>query len=242
MAFSHAAVQNTSHAGTIVGGSHHRVGNMNTNKNIVSSRHTRAVIFSVAAALGLALATGCTSTSATKLSPKEEAALQGGSVALHQLPTAHFRVNASSAVVVAALDPFKAGEINVEAGEAGVRLAKQDRLIDPATVIGPGLLADLQSQHHMEIVAGAPPAAAAKYALSVEVTVWNVMYLLFRPGHYGIMLVVNADITDSKTKKKLRGAQCIIRPRDQPDAPTLQELLENDGPRLRTEVDYASGA
>jgi hypothetical protein len=213
---------------------------MYTNKKTVSRHHPIAWVGSAIATL--TLAAGCTSTPASKLSSKEQSALEGKSVVLDQKPTTHFLVNASSAVLSVALDPFMAGKFNAEGGAAGDRLVKQDRLTDPATVIGPGLLADLQSQYHMKVIAGPPSNGDARYVLSEEVTVWNAMYLPFRLSHYGVMLVVNADVTDRATKRKLRGAQCIIRPRDQPDAPTLTELLENDGARLRVEVDYASGA
>jgi hypothetical protein len=86
------------------------------------------------------------------------------------------------------------------------------------------------------------PSTGADFVLSVEVPVWSTMYLPSRLSHYGIMLVAKAKIVEGATGKSLREARCIIRPRNQPDAPTFTELMENNGVRLRTEVDYATGA
>jgi hypothetical protein len=157
-----------------------------------------------------------------------------------------------SSTLAGAVDPFTAGVNSVKAANAGTAIVEQDHLVDPATIIGPALLAELASAYGMKPMQGSAlpatspgsttPPPGSDFVLSVEVSPWTTMYLLTRPSHYGITLVARAKLAGGATATVLREARCIIRPRDQPDAPTFTELMENNGVRLRAEVDYATQA
>ena len=203
---------------------------------------------------GAISAASCTSTAPSRLSPQELAALQGKSIAVQELPSAHFALMSSSSSIVAGtlLGPLGAGINAVKAEKAGDLIVEQDHLVDPVTVIAPALLADLGTTYAMKAaqlnrVASTNPGSAVAYTgadfvLSVEVPVWTTMYL---PGHvdrYGVMLVARAKIVDAVSKKSLREARCVIRPRERPDAPTFNELTDNNGLRLRAELEYATHA
>lgn len=192
---------------------------------------------------GVLLATACASTPASRLSEAERSALAGRSVVFEQKTPVHFSLVSSSGTVLAGLlGPFSAGIYAAKAGHAGDMLVKRDSLTDPSTVIAPALLSDLQQWYAMTAPSSEGSAPIADYALSIDVTNWSTMYLPGRMSQYGVMLVVNAQIKSVKTLRTFRSAKCVIRPRNAPDAPTLAELLENDGARLRVEIDYANHA
>jgi hypothetical protein len=206
---------------------------------------------------GLALtaivfATACTSTAPSTLSSAQRTLIEGKSVILQPWVTSKFALISLSSTIAGGLDPYTAGANAVKASKAGSMIIEQDHLTDPATVIGPALLADLASKYGMKSIqvdapsadaAATPPLTpSANFTLSIEVPVWETMYLPTHFGHYGVMLVVNARIMDGTSAKIVREARCLIRPRNALDAPTFTELMENDGSRLRVEVDYANQA
>jgi hypothetical protein len=201
---------------------------------------------------GAVLAAACTSTAPSRLSSTQRAAIEGKYVLLQQPASSQFALISSSSTIAGALDPFTAGANSVKASKAGNTIVEQDHLVDPATVIGPALLAELVSTYGMKPIQGnglpatssrsTTPPTGADFVLSVEVSSWSTMYLLTSLSHYGVMLAARGKIVDGATAKVLREGRCIIRPRDQSDAPTFTELMENDGVRLRAEVDYATQA
>jgi hypothetical protein len=193
----------------------------------------------------------CTSTAPSRLSSRQVTAIEGKSVARQRGSPTHFSLVSSSSTLASAVNPFGAGANAAKAQKAGDMIVEQDGLIDPVTVIGPALLADLEKKYGMKDTAMELPArtagstkssAGADFVLWVEVPVWTTMYLPMNLTHYGVMLVARAKLVDSVTAKPLREARCIIRPRSQPEAPTFTELMENNGVRLRVEVDYATQA
>jgi hypothetical protein len=178
--------------------------------------------------------------------------ISGKSLLLRQLEPSQFALISLSSTVAGSLDPFTAGVNAGKASKAGAAIVEQDHLVDPETVIGLALVADLVATYEMKSIQGngsaakstvstAPPTGA-DFVLSVEVSSWSTMYLPTHLSHYGVMLVAKAKIADGMTAKIVREARCIVRPRDQPDAPTFTELMENNGVRLRAEVDYATQA
>lgn len=210
----------------------------------------RVIVLSGMLSATLAIA-ACTSTAPSKLSSQEVAAIEDKSVAFQQGPPAHFSLVSSSSTLAGALNPFVAGVNAGKAQKAGDMIVEQDGLPDPTNVIGAALLADLEKRYGMKDPAmGLPahtvestnPSTGADFVLSVEVPVWTTMYLPMNLTRYGVMLVAHAKVVSSATTKPLREARCIIRPRSQPDAPTFTELMENNGARLRVEVDYATQA
>jgi hypothetical protein len=201
---------------------------------------------------GAVLTAACTSTAPSRLSSRQRTAIEGKSILLRQPASSQFALISSSATIAGALDPFTAGANSGKASKAGNAIVEQDHLVDPAAVIGPALLAELVSTYGMKPIQsdGLPTTSlrsttsppGADFVLSVEISSWSTMYLLTRLSHYGVMLTAKAKIVDGATANVLREARCFIRPRDQSDAPTFTELMENDGARLRAEVDYATKA
>jgi hypothetical protein len=198
------------------------------------------------------LAGACTSTAPLKLSPQQRSKIQGRSVVVKQVLPSRFGLISSSAEIAGALDLIAAGANAAKGKSAGDAIVEQDHLVDPVTVIAPALLAEMESVYGVKVIqdsamtdaslGSAKPPPGTPLMLSVEASSWSTLYLLTRLSHYGIMLEVNAKIIDGVPAKTLREARCIIRPRNQPDAPTFTQLMENDGARLRVEVDYATQA
>jgi hypothetical protein len=174
-------------------------------------------------------------------------------------------------VLAGALDPFMAGVNAAKAEKAGRTIVSEDHLVDPATVIAPALLAELESKYGMKATQGevlgdgsvGSAVARADFVLEVEVRGWGTMYFPTNLNRYGVMLMVTAKIVDTApavpaetattaltgvtaaaeaSAASLREANCIIRPRNQPNPPTFTELMENDGVRLRIEAEYATQA
>jgi hypothetical protein len=201
---------------------------------------------------GAVLTAACTSTAPSRLTSTQRAAIAGKSLLLQQPASSQFALISLSSTVAGSLDPFTAGANAGKASKAGNTIVEQDHLVDPETVIGPALMADLVATYEMKSIQGNGPAAksigsptppaGADFVLSVEVSSWSTMYLPTRLSHYGVMLVAKAKIADGATARIVRQARCIVRPRDPPDAPTFTELMENNGVRLRAEVDYATQA
>jgi hypothetical protein len=200
---------------------------------------------------GAVLTASCTSTAPSRLTSTQRAAIEGKSILLQQPVPSQFALISSSSTVAGALDPFTAGANAGKSSKAGNTIVEQDHLVDPATIIGPALLAEFVSMYGMKSIAGTglpttsgstSPHGDADFVLSVEVSSWSTMYLLSNLSHYGVMLVAKAKLVDGANAHVLREARCFIRPRNQSDAPTFTELMENDGIRLRVEADFATQA
>ncbi len=200
---------------------------------------------------GTFLAGSCTSTAPSRLTSTQRAAIEGKSILVQQPAPSQFALISSSSTVAGALDPIAAGANAGKASKAGNAIVEQDHLVDPATVIGPALLAEFVSRYGMKSISGTglpatagstSPHGGADYVLSVEVSSWSTMYLLSSLNHYGVMLVAKAKLVDGANAHVQREARCFIRPRNQANAPTFIELMENDGIRLRVEADFATQA
>jgi hypothetical protein len=152
-----------------------------------------------------------------------------------------FQMIGSSATIGAALSgPAIYGNGVQSAREANKQLNASDYLVDPVTVIGPALLADLVSVYHMRVMNHEESAAVSDYVLSVKVTGWGALYQLPNMSRYGGTIQAKAWITETAGKNSFREAKCFVRPHTRPDSPNLGELLQNNGGRLRAEIDAAT--
>jgi hypothetical protein len=88
------------------------------------------------------------------LTSTQRAAIEGKSILLQQPVPSQFALISSSSTVAGALDPFTAGANAGKSSKAGNTIVEQDHLVDPATIIGPALLAEFVSMYGMKSIAG----------------------------------------------------------------------------------------
>lgn len=136
---------------------------------------------------------------------------------------------------------------------AGNDLVKVNDIEDPANAISLGLLQELQSARAARpispavLVDGDEPeklvAAAkgtAKYVLDVQTINWSLGYFPTDWTHYRVMYVAKARLIDAESKKVVAEGKCVRVPDSNKNAPSYDELVDNQAQRLKKELQIAA--
>lgn len=181
----------------------------------------------------------------SKVIPEADAAaLQGKTVAL----TVHERPGFSA---------MTAGKVMfggaIAMAIAGNNLIRENDVQDPAVVLRTQLASALANAYGAQILpVDTVPTKAKKpkdlaalhpeadYVLDVRSTSWNSAYFPLRWGNYWVQYVAEVQLIDARTKGQVGSARCIAHTRDNPKAPT-REQLEGNGAQLLKDVTTSLG-
>ncbi len=129
---------------------------------------------------------------------------------------------------------------------------KDIKIDDPADYIGQKLAEEVSAKYGFTmdkktsvISGGSVSKIAARhkdfaYALDVSTIGWQVIYFLRNPKKYNLYYSAGARLIDTSTGKIVANGFCNHNPIEYENAPTRDELLANDGERLKKELQEAA--
>jgi hypothetical protein len=190
--------------------------------------------------------TGCVSTKIVPVDSKSLVSLQGATTAASQ------REKPSFSAMTAGKAMF--GMIGAAAMiSQGNSIVKENGIEDPAAYIGEKLLADLASANSLQVVkrkdvvaSGTDVAKLSKqYAdvgllVDVQTINWSFAYFPTDWTHYRVIYSAKFRLIDTKRAKIIADGFCARIPDDSPEAPTGDQLLENNAARLKQELQTAA--
>jgi hypothetical protein len=205
----------------------------------VSTRYA-SVLLLIAGALS-----GCVSTKIVPVDHKALATFQGRTVATSQRDKPAFAANTAGKVMFGMVGA-------VVAVTSGNALIKENDVADPATAISQALLADLVTYDFLTPAQGASTTntddvqkLAQQYSnadllLDVQTVNWSFWYFPTNWTHYKVIYSAKLRLIDTKHSKLLADGFCARVPEETPDAPTHDELVENNAARLKKELATAA--
>lgn len=188
---------------------------------------------------------GCVSTKIVPVDHKTLTSFQGRTVVTSQRDRPAFSANTAGKVVFGMVGA-------VVAVTSGNALIKENDVQDPAIYIGKALLADLVTD---EVLTPVPEASttntddvqklAKQYSnadllLDVQTVNWSFWYFPTNWTHYKVIYSAKLRLIDTKHSKLLADGFCSRVPEETPDAPTHEELVENNAARLKKELATAA--
>jgi len=208
--------------------------------------HTIMKKFSALAAIVLALS-GCASVRNQPMDQKAAAAIKGQPV------TYTTRVERPS---FTAMTAGKAAFAILGAAamiSEGNDIISSNNVPDPADAIASGLAQALQTSHGATLspavnVVGndlgnlVAKAGAAKYVVDVETVQWMFAYFPTDWSHYYVMYAAKARLIDTATKDVVAEGLCTQSTKDNPGAPSYDELVGNGAKRLKSVLADAASA
>ena len=188
---------------------------------------------------------GCVSTKIVPVDHKTLATYQGGTVVIAQRERPAFSANTAGKAMFGAVG-------GIVAVTSGNELVRENDVQDPAIIIRKALLADLVTDQVLTPVAGAATTdtndvekLAKQYSnadllLDVQTTQWSFWYFPTNWTHYRVLYAAKLRLIDTKHSKLVADGFCSRVPEETPDAPTHEELVENNAARLKKELATAA--
>lgn len=188
---------------------------------------------------------GCASPRLVPLDKEANARLRGRSITL-----VHREMPSFSAAT-----PGKASFALVGAFamlQAGDKIVKEDGIEDPAVRIGEELLQAIAGSNGMRIVGNDVIATTAErsklsqqysmadLALDVQTVSWSFVYFPTNWTHYRVVYNVQLRLIDTRRATLLADGHCEHVPPETRDAPTYEQLLADQGARLKQELAAAA--
>jgi hypothetical protein len=177
--------------------------------------------------------------------------VDGKSVLLVRRPDPGFELVTSGGSIAGAFAFFGPGHITSGRStvqDAGRRLVADDQIEDPAVALGAALLADMAGAYRLQVLA--ENAAIVEddkqleafrktnpvdLILEFHTEAWRTYYFLdFK--HYDVWYYAKARLIDGRTGSVIRHAKCAHKPDKTANSPTIDELLADNGARLRVAV------
>lgn len=194
-----------------------------------------------------ALLSACSTVQQVKVDPTAATAMRGKTVV---------RTTRAEVPAFGAATPGKAAFAVVGALamiSAGNELIKVNHVPVPADAISAALGDQLQSARGMRLVAATVPvtssepaqiaaAAAGKadYVLDVQTLDWKFIYFPTAWGRYKVMHMARASLIDVSTKQVVAQGRCTRDPVYTENAPTYDQLVDNQAAGLKKELDAAA--
>jgi len=180
--------------------------------------------------------------------------VDGKSILLVQRPDPGFELVTSGGSVAGAFAFFGPGH---SAGgrsaiqDAGRRVVADDQIEDPSVALGAALVGDMAvayglqvSDENARIVQDDKELEAIRKSkqidliLEVYTEAWRTYYFLdFK--HYDVWYYAKVRLIDGRTGSVIRSAKCARKPDKTASSPTINELLADNGLKLRAAVEKA---
>lgn len=180
--------------------------------------------------------------------------IDGKSVLLVRRPDPGFELVTSSGSAVGAFAALGPGHITNGRSamqEAGRQLIADDQIQDPAIALGAGLLAAVTDTYKLQMLdTNAAIVSDDKHLetfrkqnpvdliLEFYTEAWRTYYFLdFK--HYDVWYYARARLIDGRNGSVVRQAKCAHKPTRSANSPTIDELLADNGAKLRTALEAA---
>jgi len=135
--------------------------------------------------------------------------------------------------------------------EAGRQLIADDQIQDPAVALGAALLVDMTDTDKLQVLdRNAAIVADDKQLetprkqnpidliLEFHTEAWRTYYFLdFK--HYDVWYYAKARLIDARNGSVVRQAKCARKPTKSANSPTIDELLADNGAKLRAALEAA---
>jgi hypothetical protein len=180
--------------------------------------------------------------------------IDGKSVLLVRRPDPGFELVTSSGSAVGAFAALGPGHITSGRSamqEAGRQLIADDQIQDPAIAIGAGLLVDMTDTYKLRVldtnaasVADDKQLETFRKQIPVDLILefytdaWRTYYFLDLK-HYDVWYYAKARLIDGRNGSVVRQAKCAHKPTKSPNSPTIDELLADNGAKLRSALEAA---
>jgi len=198
--------------------------------------------------IGLMILSGCTTIRKQTLDANNAAALKDQTIAVTTYPKPDF----------AAMTPVKAalGLIGAFAAISdGNQLVEKYKVGDPALMVSNDLATALSNRLGVKRIAtplsatdddvtkiAALASPSSPYILDVKTFVWSMNYFATDWTHYRILYTARARLINTNTKTVVAEGFCKHIPESNTNAPTYDELMANDGARLKLEQKNAANS
>lgn len=192
------------------------------------------------------LATGCATVQKVPLGAESSAALKNQTVVQTTRSKPDFVAMTAGKATFAMLGALAAIS-------EGNDIVKTNNVADPASEISTTLAQDLQASRNVQLISpavfvdSAEPekiAAAAngkaRYVLDVETAGWMFSYFLTDFTHYRVSHTAHARLIDTETKKIIAQGTCRRTPESNVNAPTYDDLIDNQALILKKELKIAT--
>lgn len=192
------------------------------------------------------MASGCVSINKQPLDAKSSQTLKNQSVATTNRNLPNF----------AAMTPGKAAFAIVGAAAMiaeGNKIIAENDVKDPADTIAAELTKSLETSYGAKIIAApvkvndddvqsviSTAKGVSKYLLDVQTINWNFAYFPTDWTHYRVMYTAKARLIDAESKNVIAEGFCKRIPDSNTNAPTYDELLQNNAERLKKELNAAA--
>jgi hypothetical protein len=179
--------------------------------------------------------------------------VDGKSILLVQRPDPGFELVTSGGSIAGAFAFFGPGHSTGgrSVQDAGRRVVTDDQIEDPSVALGAALLADMAvayglqvSDENARIVQDDKEFEAIRKSKQVDLILelyteaWRTYYFLdFK--HYDVWYYAKARLIDGRTGSVIRSAKCARKPDKTASSPTIDELLADNGSKLRAAVEKA---
>ena len=135
--------------------------------------------------------------------------------------------------------------------DAGRQVVTDDQIEDPAVALGASLLADVAGAYRLQVLDGNAVIVRddtqleafrkqnhVDLILEFHTEAWRTYYFLdFK--HYDVGYYAKARLIDGRTGSVIRQAKCAHKPDKTANSPTIEELLADNGVKLRTALEAA---
>ncbi|MFZ6801821.1 hypothetical protein [Undibacterium sp. Di24W] len=198
--------------------------------------------------IGLMILSGCTTIRKQALDANNAAALKDQTIAITTYPKPDF----------AAMTPVKAalGMIGAFAAISdGNQLIEKYKVGDPALIVSNDLATALENRLGVKRITtplsatdddvskiAALASPSSQYVLDVKTFLWSMNYFATDWTHYRIFFTARARLINANTKAVVAEGFCKHIPESNTNAPTYDELMANDGARLKLEQKNAANS
>jgi hypothetical protein len=180
--------------------------------------------------------------------------IDGRSIVLIRRPDPGFVFATNGGVIAgafAAFGPLNDMSAGHKMGEAGRRLTAEDQIDDPAVFLSGVLLRDLADTYNLHLLNSSAVIVSDEKGLEAYrknnqpdlifefyTEAWRTFYFLdFK--HYDVWYYAKARLIDGRTGSVIRAAKCAHKPIKTSASPTLDELIAENGAKLRAAVEAA---
>jgi hypothetical protein len=135
----------------------------------------------------------------------------------------------------------------------GNKIVAENKITDPADTIAAELIKSLETSHGTKVVMApvkvtdddiqniiSSAKGASRYLLDVQTIGWNFAYFPTDWTHYRVMYTAKARLIDADSKSVIAEGFCKQIPESNVNAPTHDELLQNNAERLKKELNAAA--
>jgi hypothetical protein len=217
------------------------------------SRESSGVCLRPQNVLALIVLTACAASGFVVGKPLPSS-IDGRSIVLVRRPDPGFVFATNSGVLAgafAALGPLHDMRPGHEMEDAGRQLTAEDQIDDPAVFLSTVLLGDLVDTYKLRLLNSTAVIVADEKQLEdyrqqnqpdlifeFYTDAWRTFYFLdFK--HYDVWYYAKARLIDGRTGSVIRRAKCAHRPVKTSASPTLDELVADQGLKLRAAVEAA---